>query len=496
MTELHRTPLSTSQKVNIGLQAATCQNYGVPLTDLSDEVGLSRPTLYETQATVHTLLEQHFSPPQEKGFYVWVDKAQLERAEVAIRMENRACMRGIENVLPFIYPGIDRTTLPTSLGSIQNTCERAEKSAKVFNKTPLYYAIKNAALDEMFSQGNPVLAGVDLDSGFLFLLQREKARGGTEWANALEKAKAQGLDLEKIVKDAGTGMASGVTQVYPKAEQRDDCFHVLYVLGQTLYLLERKAYGAIKVEEEAEIEHQKCKKKMMKKNKKSSKKTSCKKGKNQASLAQKLDWRKRECVDSIDRYDRFQAAYDTVVEGLSFVDLKTGELRSGEAARALFQEAADEIRRIDYHKSNKLANYLENRIPGLILSTQELYETLQALGKSYGKGGEAIISRICQLLRLDSDYEQRETLTPTDKKRQQGIKRWLQSMDKCLVGKVKYALEHRYRASSAIEGFNAALRPYLYLQKRVSDGFLELFQAYYNTRIRRFGRHKGTSAYG
>ena len=46
----------------------------------------------------------------------------------------------------------------------------------------------------------------------------------------------------------------------------------------------------------------------------------------------------------------------------------------------------------------------------------------------------------------------------------------------------------RHRASSAIEGFNAALRPYLYVHKGVTQGFLELFRAYFNLR-------KGTSAH-
>jgi len=56
-------------------------------------------------------------------------------------------------------------------------------------------------------------------------------------------------------------------------------------------------------------------------------------------------------------------------------------------------------------------------------------------------------------------------------------------------------LKKRYRASSAIEGFNALLRPYLYLRKRVDQGFLELFKAWHNLRTRRWGRNKGKSAY-
>ena len=56
-------------------------------------------------------------------------------------------------------------------------------------------------------------------------------------------------------------------------------------------------------------------------------------------------------------------------------------------------------------------------------------------------------------------------------------------------------LHQRHRTSSAIEGFNAALRPYLYVHKGVTHGFLDPFRAWFNLRTRRWGRHKRTSAH-
>ena len=63
------------------------------------------------------------------------------------------------------------------------------------------------------------------------------------------------------------------------------------------------------------------------------------------------------------------------------------------------------------------------------------------------------------------------------------------------VGAVLPVLERRHRASSAIENFNAVLRPYLVVQKHAEQGFLDLFRFYWNTRTREWGRGKGTSAY-
>jgi hypothetical protein len=55
-------------------------------------------------------------------------------------------------------------------------------------------------------------------------------------------------------------------------------------------------------------------------------------------------------------------------------------------------------------------------------------------------------------------------------------------------------LERRHRSSSAIECVHSVIRPYIAVHKRLSQGFLDLLRFYWNTRIRRWGRHKGTSA--
>ena len=105
---------------------------------------------------------------------------------------------------------------------------------------------------------------------------------------------------------------------------------------------------------------------------------------------------------------------------------------------------------------------------------------------------------ICRL--LDALRSQRWPWKHTEYTRQllgafAQLKTLLGKQTDSLLEAVEALLERRHRASSAIEGFNAALRPYLYVHKGVTQGFLELFRAYYNLRTRRWGRHKGTSAH-
>ena len=69
--------------------------------------------------------------------------------------------RPIEDLVPLLYPGVK-----VSYGTIQQRLVEAEGPR--FNAQASLGAVKSGALDEMFSQGEPVLAGVDLDSGYLF----------------------------------------------------------------------------------------------------------------------------------------------------------------------------------------------------------------------------------------------------------------------------------------------------------------------------------------
>ena len=147
----------------------------------------------------------------------------LRRAVVALRVLAPNAIRPIEDLVPLLYPGVK-----VSYGTIQQMLVEAEARAARFNAQVSLGGVEAGALDEMFSQGEPVLAGVDLDSGYLFGLSLSATRDGEAWAELLREGQCQGLELSVVVKDAARGIAAGVSEVFPQAEQRDDCFHVLY----------------------------------------------------------------------------------------------------------------------------------------------------------------------------------------------------------------------------------------------------------------------------
>jgi hypothetical protein len=271
--------------------------------------------------------------------------------------------------------------------------------------------------------------------------------------------------------------------VFPEAEQRDDCFHVCYEMGKVRQRLERQAYAAIEREEEAL---------------KTLRRTRVKDRQQRRKLKHNLVWAQRKCRQAIHDYDAFEAAMTQAQAAMSWVNLETGQRRNADDVRRGIEQAAEAIRRIDQRGCPKLAHYLANRAPGLAAYVAELDIQLTALSADYGENG---VSLACVITQLVDDLHQHRRPWQRGQQLQHLmgayhlLNQHLGAEAESLLDRVQQLWQQRHRASSAIDGFNSSLRPYLYVHKRATPGFLELYRAYFNLRTRRWGRHQGTSAY-
>ena len=480
MAGLARTDLTASQKATLSAQTIVGKGQYGAITELAQEYNLSRPTIYATAAEAEQVLADHYDRPESRfgEVTVVVDEAQLRRAIVALRCICPNSIRGIEDALPILYPGVG-----ASYGKIQQICSDAQVRAANFNATADLSAITAGAVDEMFSQGAPVLAGVDLDTGYLFSLALRDSRAARDWADVLGAGKEQGLSLEVVVKDAAKGIAAGVREVFPGAEQRDDSFHAHYEMGKVRRHLEKKAYAAIANEDDLV--------------RKIAKARRTGHG-DRRHLSAELKKAQRRCQHAIDQFDRFERAVREVEEAMEWVDLVDTELRDADMMRQQIIGAGKKMMELDSAKCRKVGRYICNRADGLVLYMRDLVAKLEALFPHHGEAQVKLATMIWRLFRelkhhrwpWDRDDDEQLLVRAVHRLRE------IAGDDADLVLRRTNALiQRRHRASSAIEGFNAALRPYLYVHKGVTSGFLELFQAYYYLRTRRWGRYKSTSAY-
>ena len=365
--------------------------------------------------------------------------------------------------------------------AIHKILTEAAHKAAVFNRSVSLEKIKTAALDELFSQGKPVLAGIDLDSKYLFLLEHRTTRSGEEWEAALNAHKKHGLMLEKVVKDAGTGLAAGVTKAFPDAQQRDDSFHAIYEMGKVQQRLEKTAWGAMIRQEKAEKKFDRA----------------CREGLNRRSLAQHLRSANSHFDKVVDLHDSFESLMKEAAEEMSFIGFDSLIPRRGAEQEAKIIDIADRMAALGGKKITSVATYLKNRAPGLASYMDDLADKLSILAD---KHGATVVGLCCQFWRCNQDLSRANRWNKS---------KHVQAANNIMVRIIHIAgkraseitnevlaiIERRHRASSAIEGFNARLRPYLYVHKRVSQGFLDLFAAWRNLRTRPMGKHRGTSAY-
>ncbi len=483
MTGLTRTDLPTSRKIELAALAFARQAEHGAKTQLARGFGISRPTVYAAASTASEVLEKHFREA-ESGYHpvtVTVDKAQLDRAIVALRVMAPNALRPIEDMLPLLYPGVQ-----LSYGKVQQVTAGAEQKAAAFNAREDLSGIDDGALDEMFSQGDPVLAGVDLDTGYLFGLSLRDSRSGDDWAEFLGEAKGRGLDLQVAVKDAAKGIAAGVANVFPAAEQRDDCFHAHYEMGKLRIRLERRAYGAIAREIEAE--------KLLEREQNTLRSNRSKR----AGRAQELVWARKKCQKALALHDAFECAMREAQEAMEFADPQTGQLRTAGQMQTAIRSAAEKMMALDDKKCAKVGRYIYNRAPGLASHMDALHAQFAEVIAHYGEPATLWASLVYRLA-LDLQHRRRAWDRANQKRRlREAIGKLEMTAGlaaEALFIEVDAIIQRRHRASSAIEGFNAALRPHLYVHKGVTQGFLDLFRAYYNLRTRRWGRHKGTSAH-
>ena len=457
MTVLQRTNLTTSQKIQCAAAAVAGQHAHGSKTALSETYEISRPTVYAVGAAAQSVLRSHFETPLLQGAAVdvRVDDAQLRRAVVALRVLAPNAIRPIEDLVPLLYPGVK-----VSYGTIQQMLVEAEGRAARFNAQVSLGGVEAGALDEMFSQGEPVLAGVDLDSGYLFGLSLSAARDGEAWAGLLREGQAQGLGLSVVVKDAAKGIAAGVSEVFPRAEQRDDCFHVLYEMHKVRRRLERRAYAAIDREGEALGR--------LGKIRAYDKARRCK-------AKHALRRARRECAEAIERFDAFEAAMDTLRGALECVDIATGELLRPEHVQALIEGVALRIESLGVGECAKLAKYLRNRAPGLALAQKSVLPRLEALAEPWSAQAVSLACICWYLVRALHKRPARARYRALYRHllgAYGALQDQFGAASASLLEAVEAVLHQRHRASSAIEGFNAALRPYLYVHKGATQGFL------------------------
>jgi hypothetical protein len=217
-------------KERLGIGSASMM--GIPYRIAEEEFDISRTYYYDLGEKADCVLENLCATERTTERVIALNKAFRERLIVSLTCYGMSAANITAFAEEMFGYSISGGTIWNTLKNVSGKAEAAEKSVSLEN-------IKHIATDEVFQNGEPVLTGVDLDSGYVFLAQAAPDRSAGTWKAALKEKEGQGLKPELNVSDGGSGLVKGVREAFPEIETQLDIFHALRDLGNGVRSVEQ-----------------------------------------------------------------------------------------------------------------------------------------------------------------------------------------------------------------------------------------------------------------
>jgi hypothetical protein len=442
--KIYKNSVSKKERIILGCKAIVGEN----VSEVAQEYNINRPFIYTQKEKVEKVLDEYFDKPEESEVLIPMDERVINRIVLSCMLDCKGSVRDVKEFFRNVF------NLNISEGKISTILNEAATKATKFNESIMLNNIKIGAHDEIFQAGDPVLVGVDPLTTYTYLMQGSDKRDGIAWSMAIyEKYVNQELDLDTSVTDGGLGMKKGIREVYPNINEQGDIFHMEMKLTVGLSIIERKAYGAITKEYEAESKFKKA----------ASKKQDSKKAAYDKSILTS-----KEIIEVYDKInilicwvrELFSKGGYTHAVRMNLIDYIINEINATAHGNKQLEDA---VKTLSLNKENFLlfVKIAEEQIDMLANKDNMDRHILNLLWqqKCYSENSNKYWAIENKILKLSDN----NTIERTKEK--------FEAMFKKLV-----------RASSIVENINSLIRPYLFLRRTLKGKFLNLLQFYLNTR--------------
>jgi hypothetical protein len=424
-----------------------------PISHLAAEHQVSRKFVYQQGHKAHQALDESFASAQAAHavlFYLPVTKAWLVQLILALVLICHCSYRGVVELLRDLFD------LPISIGTIHNRLQSAAEQAAAINSAQDLSRVQVDLRDEIFQSSSPVLVGIDAASTYCYLLELAAHRDADTWGYYLLEAADRGLDPQRTIADAGTGLRAGHREAFGEEKPcHGDVFHLQHHCQSVANRLNRQAMSATARRQALEQEMAVAKRKAQG-NRVSKKLTQARQQESTAiALAQDvktlIQWLNHDLLELAGpELAERQDLYDFVV-----AELQRREGMGGKKLRALrkaLQNQRDDILGFAQVLDDKLAEISQRLNTPLYLVRQMcLLFAEQPSSTAYWQAWNQLHQK------LSGQFYQ-------------------------LFGAVKEAMKQTPRASSLVENLNSRLRNYFFLRKHLSPSYLNLLQFFLNHR--------------
>jgi hypothetical protein len=230
--------LPESERKKLAVQALAGSE---TISELSVRLGVSRKFVYAQMGKANEGLNDAFSSPErdeELLFQLPVTRTWLRQVMLGLPLICRSSYRG---VMEFMR---DLLGVTVSIGSVHEVLHRAAQQAGAINREQDLSGIRVGLHDEIFQGATPVLAGVDAQSTYCYLLAAEKHRDADTWGVHLLDASRQGLAPDYTIADAGQGLRAEQKAAWGDTPCHGDVFHIQHQCETLANTLGKLARGA------------------------------------------------------------------------------------------------------------------------------------------------------------------------------------------------------------------------------------------------------------
>jgi hypothetical protein len=424
-----------------------------PISRLAEQWAVSRPFVYRQAALADEALDNAFAPclgDDEVLFQLPVTKDWIRQFALSAVLVGHSSFRGVQEMLEavFDFHGL-------SVGSVHNLVREAVEKARPINAGEDLRGIRVGAHDEIYQAGQPVLAGVDLDSTYCYLLRAAEHCDETTWGVSLLELSERGLALERTIADGGKALRAGQAAAWPLTPCDGDVFHAERDLSAVAYYLENRARGCTSARAGLERKMERARKHGLGR-----------------ALSTKLAMARSEEARTV------SLAKDTKI----LSDWLQRDILSGPGAdlatrKALFDFVVGELKArqpLCPHRIGPVLKALENQRDGLLAFAGLLDKKLHDIATRL-RVPAFLLHAVCELLGIDpasAGYWTREAV----------LRNKLRHRFHDVLCAVRDAVASTPRASSLVENLNSRLRNYFFLRRHIGNDYLDLLRFFLNHR--------------
>jgi transposase-like protein len=436
--------------------------YGL-VTRLSQDIGVSRPTLYAWRDQALQALLQAFTPPTPAPPLPGDQARQILTAWIV-----HASARGIQTAMR------ELARQGVSLATISAVLAEAQQRALTWMQTQRPLTVRALALDEIYANARrgAYLNVVDVHSGAVWASEGPLPVDSESWTLLLWSLQDRGLRWNRVVGDDGAALQAACRRVTPDLPVQGDHWHVLHGCAQVQARLDRwlrqvEDQTAVVARQAARIaagqrpRGPKPKTDVLA----HAKEVAAARQVSEATRYLTQEWRRLLDVVVVDRRGVLEAAHrqDDLEALLSLL---------AEVAEMAPAPQRDEVRR--------LHSRLTDALPQLLTFVPHVERVQQDLA--------AVLSSKQQGL-LAWAWLRRQALGWSSREIVAAIPEEWRSATRVLLA----AWDDAVRVSSAVERWHSILRPHLAVHRTLSSGMLALLAVWHNHRVFTRGVHKGKS---